>query len=534
VSLYERVTNLYERIDICERLKTTNLQNLEFEEHKHHMSLNKFRFLGSIPNRDEATEPIEEETETEHAMAPNSNPVRQRRTGFIRHSADKDEKVKLGVPDHKGFSTFSGEGDSELRIETPSEDSFLNFKTDKPPAKTEFISKDAGYSIVEVNNGEEVEEIESGKVVVGVPPSKESSTEFTTKDAADSIIEVDAADYITLVDEEIQFQAPDALMGSKSKSKSTESRKYQMDKISVEYFGVGAMVGIGLAVMIAFRIGCRRRRFLKERKRRRTFNHYDDTIKFRDESDSVDEWGSTDESTAYDPEGIHYMERQPISFDSTDTDWLGCIGFGNRDDEGSYIDENMNDLDESSCYSSDYSSECSNDCESDGNNSLQDILNNESSSANEGTFSLNFNDLPSMSPQVQRPTVPQLFQDTLSSHWKQAKLGLLPLTSDNEDSNNNTFCELQQEQDELNKFIFTLNDSILERQQELDAAAKTLTQKITRRKHKEAFVQHKEIFQEINRLEEEKEDVDAKLKTVRTKIKGHRMERRRRLFREGE
>merc|ERR1711935_1027958 len=187
----------------------------------------------------------------------------------------------------------------------------------------------------------------------------------------------------------------------------------------------------------------------------------------------------------------------------------------------------MNDLDESSCYSSDYSSECSNDCESDGNNSLQDILNNESSSANEGTFSLNFNDLPSMSPQVQRPTVPQLFQDTLSSHWKQAKLGLLPLTSDNEDSNNNTFCELQQEQDELNKFIFTLNDSILERQQELDAAAKTLTQKITRRKHKEAFVQHKEIFQEINRLEEEKEDVDAKLKTVRTKIKGHRMERRR-------
>jgi len=530
-------------------------------------SVKQYRLLGSTPNRDEATEPIEEETETEHAMAPNSNPVRQRRTGFIHHSAGKDEKVKLGVPDHEGFGTFSGGGNSELRIETPSEDSFLNFKTDKPPAHTEFISKDAGNSIVEVN-----------------PPSKDSSTEFTTKDAADSIIEVDeaanpaepvkvgfpppkepfydtpvatefiskdAADSIIEVDEETQFQAPVALMGLKgSKSKSTESRKYHMDKIAFEYFGVGAMVGIGLAVMIAFRIGCRRRRFLRERKRRRTFNHYDDTIKFRDECDSVDEWGSTDESTAYDPEGIHYMKRHPVSFDSTDTDWLGGIGFANGDDEGSYIDENMNDLDESSCYSSDYSTESSTDCQSDGNNSLQDLLNNESSSADEGVFSLNSNDLPSMSPevkrptvpqlfqvlspQVKRPTVPQLFQDTLSSHWKQAKQGLLPLTSDNEDSNNNTFCELQQEQEELNKFIFTLNDSILERQRDLNAAAKTLTQKITRRKHKEAFVQHKKIYQEINRLEEEKEDVDAKLKTVLTKIKGHRMERRRRLFLEDE
>merc|ERR1711933_633275 len=112
-----------------------------------------------------------------------------------------------------------------------------------------------------------------------------------------------------------------------------------------------------------------------------------------------------------------------------------------------------------------------------------------------------------MSPVVKRPTVPQLFQDTLSSTWKQTKLGLLPLTNDNEDSNNSTFVELQQEQEELNKFIFNLNDSILAKQRELDNAAKTLTQKITRRKHKETFVEHKRIAEEIHRLEEQKEDV---------------------------
>jgi len=206
-------------------------------------------------------------------------------------------------------------------------------------------------------------------------------------------------------------------------------------------------------------------------------------------------------------------------------DWLGGIGFNRSNDENSHAGEKDDfgyaDKGDESSSSSEYEDE------DDEESSIQDLLDGESDSNRSSSFSF---DSPMHSPIVNftpptPPTVSELFQNTLSGHWKTSPPPLSPVSTESK------YEDLHREQEELNKELFLINDQILEQQRDLDAATKELSQKRTRKKIFESHQQHRKITEMIMLLETKKDEVNAKLKSVKGRIKTHRLERRRKLFR---
>jgi len=300
-----------------------------------------------------------------------------------------------------------------------------------------------------------------------------------------------------------------------------------MNAAQLTYFGIGSLVGMALATVVAFYLGRRRNSWRYGRRQRGSLNHkpWDNEIKFHDECDSTDndEFDDLEDGYGYYKNYLESHPRGPIdafdgrSFDETsededEHDWLGGVGF---EEDGSHNSESVNEFP----YVEDESERSEDD-----NDSIELLLNGDSPISNRSSSLLSYSTPLSPSENTfSPPTVSEVFQNTISSHWKQA----LPLTRP---SNTSTFEELQKEQEELNKSLYLLNDHLLEQQRELEDAAQTLSNKTTRRKHRDSFQQHKKITDEIARLEAEKDDIDVDLKEVRSKIKAHRLERRRKLF----
>jgi len=314
------------------------------------------------------------------------------------------------------------------------------------------------------------------------------------------------------------------------------SRSWLNNPIGYIAFGSFVTVAVISALIVAF-CSMRRWSLCCRRRRRRKGTPWANEIKFHDEY--------TDEESD-EPEDFHqahYMIESPPQSPidafrgSKSRDWLGDMNFAVG--EGCKQEaKNSDDFEEASQYDSD-------------GNSLSDLLNGESPNSNEvnplaapqsnvdllgappshndplaapqsppSSDSLNFAPEPKISP----PTVSEVFQKSMSPRWKSGKKPL-PVFEDK-----NTYEELQKQQGDLNQALFLINDKLLEQQRELKAAATALTQKTTRRKHRETTLLHKKITEDIARLEAEKDDIDAKIKTVRNELKAHRHDRRLKLF----
>lgn len=296
-----------------------------------------------------------------------------------------------------------------------------------------------------------------------------------------------------------------------------------------DYFAFGAFVTFTVIAGVLLLVGRYHRWAFCRRRRKRRGTPWANEIKFHDEYESTDE--STD-----DPEDFYnnYMvdslrKDSPDSFGgSKSADWLGDMNFAvgeedNQDDDAKSAD-NFDD------FSQDEQSQSSMSYDSDGHG-LSDILNGDNSNSNRGQ-SLRAPPSPPVSPLLNfapdpensLPTVSEVFRNNMSPHWENGKK---PAPRFEEHS---TFEELEREQGDLNQALFLINDQLLEQQRELKATDKALTQKSTRRKHRENTQKHKTITEEIARLESEKDDIDAKIRTVKTKLKAHRHDRRLKLF----
>jgi len=304
----------------------------------------------------------------------------------------------------------------------------------------------------------------------------------------------------------------------------------------VHYIAFGAFVTVAVLSVLLVMFGRNSRWSLCRRRRRRKGTLWTNEIKFHDEY--------TDEESD-EPEDFHahYMvephPKSPIdSFGGSKShDWLGDMNFA-VGEAGKQEAKNADNFEEASQYDSD-------------GNSLSNLLNGESSKSNHidpleaaesnvdllgaplshvdhlaapqsppSSPSLKFAPAPKNSP----PTVSEVFQKSMSPHFRSGKKPL-PVFDES-----NTYDELQRQQGDLNQTLFLINDKILEQQRELKVAASALSQKTTRRKHRETTLMHKKITDEITRLDSEKDDIDAKIKTVRTQLKAHRHDRRLKLF----
>ncbi|VEU35284.1 unnamed protein product [Pseudo-nitzschia multistriata] len=99
-------------------------------------------------------------------------------------------------------------------------------------------------------------------------------------------------------------------------------------------------------------------------------------------------------------------------------------------------------------------------------------------------------------------------------------------------SSSTSKSDLQKEQEALNAMLYELSDELVRQQRELEEAAKAMSKKMTRRKHKECYNHHKKINDEIARLENERRDKKERLRAVQKQIKSQRRERRKKLFSE--
>lgn len=276
-------------------------------------------------------------------------------------------------------------------------------------------------------------------------------------------------------------------------------------------------VAISIVTAIIALFYCNKR-WPRCRRRQRQGEPWANEIKFHDEYDITDE-----DSDAPEDYGAQYMvESQPNgpidSFGGAkSSDWLGdmnfAVGEGKENDQATKKADEF-DFDEEKGEAS--------DDDPDGN-SLSDLLNGESILASESpppSPLLKFAPEPEISP----PTVSEVFKSSMSPHWKNGKK---PTPMFGEE---NTFEELQQQQGDLNQALFLINDNLLEQQRALKEAEKILEQKTTRRKHRETTLLHKTITEEIARLESEKDDIDAKIKATRTKLKAQSHNHRLKLF----
>lgn len=293
---------------------------------------------------------------------------------------------------------------------------------------------------------------------------------------------------------------------------STDSPRIDISQVT--YFCVGAFVGIALAIVLVVNLSRRRRWACRHRQKRGDLKAWANEIMFHDECDITDVDDFVDPEDHYNSH-FHSHPRCPIEdargsafANANESNWLDGIGFDDRE-------ENENGTNEFGFAEKDDDSESSG-CDSDGNDSLCDLLNFDASNSPNVKFT--------SEPEILPPTVSQLFQNSMSSRWKEKPAPPF------EDTNSGWLEELNAQQGFLNKSLFMLNDQLLEQQRELEDAAKILAQKVTRRKHRESLLKHQNIAEAIVRLEGEKDDVSAKLKTVGTKIKAHRMDRRRKLF----
>lgn len=327
------------------------------------------------------------------------------------------------------------------------------------------------------------------------------------------------------------FQTPGAALLSASSSTFPEIplsdspapkvvTRSSIDAQQLTYFCVGAVVGMALATLAAYHYNRRRRSLVLRRRgnsRRDSFDSkpWAHEIQFRDECDST----SDEDDSDYLEEGDYRNSNPPIdsySENSRSRDWLGGVGF---DEESTNHSESINN--DNGPFLLDDESNTDNGEVVD---EMDDLLNNGDSSKS------NHSSVPSLSPLSSPladgpspPTVKELFfENAISSRW----------TSDTDASNESDqiYYQLQKEQEELNKDLFVLNDKLLEQQRELEVAAKNMTQKTTRRKHRDHYNHHKSITEEIAELEKDKESVAQKLTVIRLKIKHHRLERRRKLF----
>lgn len=299
----------------------------------------------------------------------------------------------------------------------------------------------------------------------------------------------------------------------------------------MDYFAFGAFVTISVMAAFLVMCGCNSgRSFCRRRRRfRKLGERWANEIKFHDEYDVTDEDS--------DPEDFHAAQyladshpHDPINAfgGSKSGDPFGDMNFAVGEEEGDKDSQEIQKVNDFDFHEDDKSEASSYD--SDGN-SLSDLLNGEATKSNRGD-SLSEPDSPPSSPLVNfdpeptfsPPTVSEVFKNSMSPHWKNGKK---PAPVFDESS---SFDELQRRQGDLNQALFKINDQLLEQQRELKAAANNMSQKATRRKHRETSVLHKKITDEISRLESEKEDIDAKIKAVKTQLKTHRYNRRLKLF----
>jgi len=297
-----------------------------------------------------------------------------------------------------------------------------------------------------------------------------------------------------------------------------------------DYFAFGAFVTVAVITSVLLIVGRYQRWYVCGRRRRREpqGTPWANEIKFHDEYEDTDE-DTDDPEDFYNNYMVDSHPKAPIDLlgGSKSIDWLGGMNFA-VGEEGSHNDaksaENFDDFSQSE------QSQSSVSYDSDGNG-LSEILNGDSSNSNRGQ-SLFVEPSPPVSPlvhfapepEISPPTVSEVFRNSMSPHWENGKK---PAPRFEE---YNTLEELEREQGDLNQALFLINDQLLEQQRELKVAAQALTQKTTRRKHREATQNHKSITEEIARLEAEKDDIDAKIMTVRTKLKAHRHDRRLKLF----
>lgn len=247
-------------------------------------------------------------------------------------------------------------------------------------------------------------------------------------------------------------------------------------------------------------------------------------IHFKDECSSDNSDLENAERRAYNDD---FNEDYPIDY--TNNDWLGGVGFDGN--ETGNVRANANPFVFAEKAASDSSSSNGGD---DNDIALFNALNGSSPDTQNGSpltldspppspqmtptnlldSGLSPTNLLDADPQFSPPTVSELFQNTISSHWRKAAPPLsLDRTSVSSGSSNGSINEeLAMERDDLNKSLFLLNDQILEQQRNLSAASEK--------------ARRQEITREIRRLEGDKRDIESKLRTNRSKIKANKQQRR--------
>ena len=298
---------------------------------------------------------------------------------------------------------------------------------------------------------------------------------------------------------------------------------------TVHYVTYSLFVALSVVAALFAIFYCHSKWLCCRRQRRKKGEPWGNEIKFHDEYDITDEESdSPQDYRAY----SHHQEAIDAFGGSKSRDWLGDMNFAvGEEKDGDQDTHKADDFD----FDEEKGGEESDDDDDPDGNSLSDLLNGESSRSSRGESMLAQESAlysPPASPLLQfapepeiaPPTVSEVFQNAMSPHWKN---GNKPTPLFEEE---NTFEELQREQGDLNQQLFLINDKLLEQQRELKDAANALTQKTTRRKHRETTLLHTKITEEIARLESEKDDIDAKIKTVSTKLKAHKHDRRLKLF----
>ena len=301
------------------------------------------------------------------------------------------------------------------------------------------------------------------------------------------------------------------------KNMNFAATKSLIDRVNFQFlglFGVGLFAGMVLAMVI---LCCRRRKRQSQRWKTRKLKPSTNEIQFKDEYETSDESLSSAENG---------RDNHPIDRN----DWLAGVGFEKKDEGKAhpFVFAEKVISDSSSSYGGD----------DENDEGLFHALNGKSSSANR-TSRMTLDSPPRssrvtldspphssrLSPRgllgssvISPPTVSELFQNTISSHWKVAppiSLGGDGSSVSSRGSNGRINKKLAAERDELNKSLFLLNDQILEQQRKLGASSEKS--------------RHHEITKTIRVLEGNKADIELKLKSVRSKIKSHKEERRRKL-----
>eukprot|EP00531_Pseudo-nitzschia_arenysensis_P015653 CAMPEP_0116139966 /NCGR_PEP_ID=MMETSP0329-20121206/13589_1 /TAXON_ID=697910 /ORGANISM="Pseudo-nitzschia arenysensis, Strain B593" /LENGTH=354 /DNA_ID=CAMNT_0003635035 /DNA_START=91 /DNA_END=1155 /DNA_ORIENTATION=+ len=270
------------------------------------------------------------------------------------------------------------------------------------------------------------------------------------------------------------------------------------------FFAFGIFAGMAVAMLVV----CFRRSHRSRRKKLKNLKAWTNEIHFKDECSS-------------DNSSLENAERgyNDLPIDYKNNDWLGGVGFDKNEMGHSRVNSNPFVFAEKA--TSDSSSSNGGD---DNDIALFNALNGDSPNT-ESPPPLTL-DSPSQSPPVSPtnllssepafspPTVSELFQNTVSSHWRMSAppLSLGGSSVSSGSTNGSVNEELSMERDDLNKSLFLLNDQIMEQQRNLGSSSEK-----TRRQ---------EITKEIRRLEGNKADVELKLKSVRAKIKANKKQRR--------